>query len=218
MKIRTLALAAITSFTAFTTMASAQNWRSSSAEEEWIDSIDEVGSGVSIKSLQAAPDASAHPQGNATCASGEIRALDFLVGDWESSTTDLGKDAGVHGVGVNHIQAVLDGCAIFQHRFEKRDGKTLFDSYVIWAFDSAQNRIREFVIDDGLHAQVYEGTWENGGWVFYRDRISEDGKLWMIRVRYTKSEHGFTQTADLTKDRGKTWEKATIASYISAKP
>jgi hypothetical protein len=186
--------------------------------EDWLDhlapsGVDTPRTLVSGDFMPALRTVSAPP---GACSTGEIHALDFLIGDWESATSDLVNDAGTHGHGRNHIEPLLGGCAIMQHRSEESDGKKLFDSYVIWAFDNAQNRIREFVIDDNQHAQVYEGMWEDGAWVFYRDRISDDGNVWMLRVRYAKSANGFTQTADLTKNRGKTWEKATTTSYIRA--
>jgi hypothetical protein len=57
---------------------------------------------------------------------------------------------------VNHIEASLAGCALIEHRYEEKNGKKLFDSLVIWAFDSPMNRLREFVISDDLDGQVYE--------------------------------------------------------------
>jgi len=146
--------------------------------------------------------------------SDDVRALAFLIGDWRSATTDLEAATGAHGNGVNHIEWVLGKCAILQHRRDEKDGRQIFDSYVIWAFDAATNRMREFVVDDGNHAQVYEGIWEDGGWVFYRDRIGTADQMWLARVRYVKSDRGFMQIAELTKDRGKTWTKASTTEYV----
>ena len=106
-----------------------------------------------------------------TCAADEVRKLAFLIGDWQSATTDVTPEGGSHGNGLNHIEGILGGCAIIQHRYEEKEGKKLFDSVVMWAFDTATNRLREFVVSDDDHAQVYQGMWENDGWVFYRDRI-----------------------------------------------
>jgi hypothetical protein len=116
------------------------------------------------------------------CATDEVRSLAFLIGDWRSASTDLSPDAGSPGRGINHIEGILGGCAILQHRYEETDGKKLFDSVVMWAFDVSTIRMREFVISDDDHAQVYEGIWENGGWVFYRDRIGTVDQMWLLHA------------------------------------
>lgn len=153
-------------------------------------------------------------QPKSACTENEVHSLDFLIGDWVSATADLTPETGSHGSGLNHFEPALGGCAIVQHRYEEKDGKKLFDSMVIWAYDAALNRLREFVISDDLNAQVYDGIWENGAWTFYRDRIGTADQMWLLRVRYIQTPRGFTQTAELTKDRGKTWIKASSTDYI----
>ena len=153
-----------------------------------------------------------------SCANDEVHKLDFLLGDWVSATADLTPETGSHGSGMNHFEAVLGGCAIVQRRYEEKDGKKLFDSMVVWAYDAALNRLREFVISDDLNAQVYEGIWENDGWTFYRDRIGTSDQMWLLRVRYVQTPKGFNQTAELTKDRGKTWLKASSTDYVRKPP
>jgi hypothetical protein len=162
-------------------------------------------------SSAAAPN-SAHTPDQNHCENTDIRAFDFMVGDWISSTSELRMDVGAHGTGVNHIERVLGGCVLLQHRQEERDGKQLFDSYAIFAFDATRSQMRLFIVDDG-HAQVYDAIWENGGWAFYRERTSDAGEIWLLRVKYVPSAGGFTQTAELSKNRGKTWEKASVATY-----
>jgi hypothetical protein len=162
-------------------------------------------------STAAAPANAQAPDQN-PCEKSEVRAFDFMVGDWVSSTSELMTDVGAHGTGVNHIEKVLGGCVLLQHRREEREGKELFDAYAIFGFDETSSRMRLFVVDDG-HAQVYDGIWENGGWAFYRERTSDTGQIWLIRVRYAPEGRGFKQTAELSKNRGKTWETASVASY-----
>jgi hypothetical protein len=77
-----------------------------------------------------------------SCAVNEVHKLDFLLGDWVSATADLTPETGSHGSGMNHFEAALGGCAIVQRRYEEKDGKKLFDSMVIWAYDGALNRLR----------------------------------------------------------------------------
>jgi hypothetical protein len=147
-----------------------------------------------------------------SCESVEVRTFDFMIGDWASSTSELLAGSGAHGAGVNHIEKALGGCVLLQHRQEERNGKQLFDAYAIFAFDAARSQMRLFVVDDG-HAQVYDGIWESGGWAFYRERTSDTGEIWLLRVRYALADRGFTQTAELSKNRGKTWEKASVTIY-----
>jgi hypothetical protein len=35
----------------------------------------------------------------------------------------------------------------------------------------------------------------------------------LLRARYALADRGFTQTAELSKNRGKTWEKASVTIY-----
>jgi hypothetical protein len=81
-------------------------------------------------SSTAAPN-NAHTLDQNHCKSTEVRAFDFMVGDWMSSTSELMTDVGAHGTGVNHIEKVLGRCVLLQHRQEEREGKQLFDAYAI---------------------------------------------------------------------------------------
>jgi hypothetical protein len=168
--------------------------------------------GRRVETSSTAPPKNEHAPDQNHCENSDIRAFDFMVGDWISSTSELMIDVGAHGEGVNHIEKVLGGCVLLQHRQEARDGKQLFDAYAIFAFDATRSEMRLFIVDDG-HAQVYEGIWENGGWAFYRERTSDTGEIWLLRVRYVPIGKGITQTVELSKNRGKTWEKASMTTY-----
>jgi hypothetical protein len=152
-------------------------------------------------------------------ATAEIRAFDYMLGDW--TTTYSPAPAVGTAVGTSHSEKILDGCAILEHRHIEQNGKTLFNADVIWGYDSVKKQMLLFYVDDHEHTQLYEGRRENGGWSFYRDRPDKDGTTITIRVTYapqtTPKGNGFTQTVNRSKDHGATWELGQSATTYEPK-
>jgi hypothetical protein len=145
------------------------------------------------------------------CPSDELQALNFMTGDWntaESPTTSIGPITGT-----SRTEKILNGCAIWEHRYVEQKGKELFDAHIVWGHDVTTNRMLLFYVDDGSHTQVYEGRHSNGGWAFYRERPGDGGRTILIRVRYAQKGKGFTQTVERSKDHGRTWQVTSVTSY-----
>ena len=153
--------------------------------------------------------------GNDSCPSNEVRAFDYMIGEW--TTSDPNTPTGVPSSGSSRTEKILGGCVILEHRYVEQKGKKLFDAKVAWGYDSTTNRMLVFYYDDQAHAQVYEGRRENGGWAFYRERPDPDGKMVQIRLTYVPKGKGFDQIVERSRDQGKTWAPPSATSY-SPKP
>jgi hypothetical protein len=161
---------------------------------------------------QSPPAASAgHAPGQNLCPSTEIRAFDFLAGDWTTSESPTSNAA--PATGFSRTEKILNGCAIWEHRYVERQGKELFDAHVIWGYDITTKRMLLFYVDDASHTQLYEGRQESGSWAFYRERPDADGQPILIQVTYKPTSKGFTQTVKRSKDHGKTWDAGSVVTY-----
>jgi hypothetical protein len=168
-----------------------------------------AGSGAAANSRATS---TSSPPENPCGAGAEIRAFDYMLGDW--TTSDSPAPAGGTAFGASHTEKILGGCAIREHRHIEQAGKTLFNADVIWGFDVTTKRMLLYYVDDGSRTQLYEGRRENGRWEFYRDRPDKDGTIVTIRVSYAQAGNGFTQTVHRSKDHGATWEPGqSVTTY-----
>jgi len=151
----------------------------------------------------------AQPQNS--CANSEVNAFAYMAGDWVTSESPVA--AGGPTTGKSTAEVILDGCAVWEHRYVEQNGKELFDAHVVWGYDSTTKRMLLFYVDDRSHTQLYEGRHEDGAWAFYRERPDSDGKILLIRVKYAKKGQGYTQTVERSKDHGATWEPGSVVSY-----
>jgi hypothetical protein len=146
------------------------------------------------------------------CPSGELQALYFLAGNWSTTESPVSSDGAI--TGTSRTEKILNGCALWEHRFVEQKGKELFDAHIVLGHDVTTKKMLLFYVDDGSHTQVYEGRHESGGWVFYRKRPGDGGQTILIRVTYAQKGKGFTQTVERSKDRGHSWEVASVTSYL----
>jgi hypothetical protein len=152
------------------------------------------------------------PSAAPPCPSNELRALDFLAGNW--STTESPVSPGGPVTGTSRTEKILSGCALWEHRFVEQKGKELFDAHVVLGHDVTTKKMLLFYVDDSSHTQVYEGRFEGGEWAFYRERPGEGGQTILIRVTYAQKGKGFAQTVERSKDHGHSWEVVSVTSYV----
>jgi hypothetical protein len=145
------------------------------------------------------------------CPSAEARTLDFLAGYW--ATSESPTPASGPATGTSRTEKILNGCAIWEHRYVEQQGKELFDAHLVLGYDVTTKRMLLFYVDDLSHTQLYEGRRENENWAFYRERPSDDGKTILIRVKYAQKGKGFTQTVERSKDHGKSWAGGSVVTY-----
>jgi hypothetical protein len=144
------------------------------------------------------------------CEKSEVRAFDYMIGNWITSTTE---STGDQGEGVTSVKKMLNGCVLWQHRYQEQAGREAFDAQLTLGYDVTTSRMRLFIVDDRSRTQVFDGAWENGGWVFYREQPGDAGQMVLIRVIYSQRGEGFTQTAEVSKNRGKNWETLSVTTY-----
>jgi len=157
------------------------------------------------------PAADAQAASQNSCGNTAISSFAFMVGNWITSESPV-PAAGAE-TGTSRTEAVLDGCAIWEHRYVEQNGKEVFDAHVVWGYDSTSKRMLLFYIDDRSHTQLYEGRFENGSWAFYRERPDTDGRTILIRVKYAQKGSGFTQSVERSSDHGATWATPSVVSY-----
>jgi hypothetical protein len=146
------------------------------------------------------------------CPSDELRALNFMAGNWSTTESPVSSDGAI--TGTSRTEKILNGCALSEHRFVEQKGKELFDAHIVLGHDVTTKKMLLFYVDDGSHTQVYEGRRENVGWAFYRERPGDGGQTMLIRVTYAQKSKGFTQTVERSKDHGHTWEVASVTTYV----
>lgn len=145
------------------------------------------------------------------CPASDAGTLDFMVGNWSTSESPVPSTG--PATGTSRTETILNGCALWEHRYVEQQGKELFDAHVVWGYDVTTKRMLLFYVDDAAHTQLYEGKRESKGWAFYRERPGENGQTTLIRVAYAQKGRGFTQTVEHSKDHGKAWEAGSVVTY-----
>jgi hypothetical protein len=168
---------------------------------------------VNHKALPASsgPVADAQAPSQNSCSNTAISGFTFMVGDWITSESPVPATGAT--TGTSRTETVLDGCAIWEHRYVEQNGKEVFDAHVVWGYDSTTKRMLLFYIDDRSHTQLYEGRLENGSWAFYREQPDTDGRTLLLRVKYAQKGSGFTQSVERSSDQGATWTPGSVVSY-----
>jgi hypothetical protein len=152
----------------------------------------------------------AQPSAATLCPSNELQALNFMAGKWSTTEAPVPSDGPV--TGTSRTERILNGCALWEHRFVEQKSKELFDAHIVLGYDVTTKKMILFYVDDSSHTQVYEGRFEGGSWAFYRERPGESGQTISIRVKFTQKGKGFMQTVERSKDGGHSWEAASATS------
>ncbi|NNE65762.1 MAG: hypothetical protein HKN33_04275 [Pyrinomonadaceae bacterium] len=124
------------------------------------------------------------------CSIPELKAFDFLLGEWEIED----------GSGTMSITKILDGCGI--RETWKLDG---FNAVLVRTYDS---RTKKWFLSFAAHdlvPQVWDGRLEAGTWIFYRD-WELDGKKRRSRTFWKPTQSGgFEKIVEQLNDDGKSW-------------
>jgi hypothetical protein len=88
-------------------------------------------------------------------------AKDMLPGNWSTAESPVSSDGAI--TGTSRTEKILNGCALWEHRFVEKKGKELFDAHIVLGHDVTTKKMLLFYVDDGSHTQVYEGRRESGG-------------------------------------------------------
>jgi len=107
------------------------------------------------------------------CSSKELKAFDFLLGDWKQDGSS----------GRMEITKILDGCGIHEVWLLKE-----FNAVLLRNFNNATKKWYLTFTAHDLIPQVWEGRSENGNWYFYRE--------WELNGRKRLSRTYWNQTSD----------------------
>lgn len=134
------------------------------------------------------------------CAAASFRQFDFFVGDWD--VYDAADPATI--VARNTVTVVLDGCALLEvHRQNDGLHGESFSAYDagrrVWHQSWFTNRGGVLLLDGGLDGDrmVLTGT-----------ERAADGSSSLLRGTWSREPDGVRQTAERSRDGGKTWTPA----------
>ena len=148
----------------------------------------------------------------APCRESEnARALDFWVGTFEVFIGDV-------KVGDNHIERVVNGCAIIENWVAASggEGKSLF------YFDAAADTWTQVWVTGntralgGLKVKRFLGLGSDGTVQFQSEQAAPGGGTYLDRTTLTPLEGGsFRQLIEISGDGGETWRPTFDAVYRS---
>jgi hypothetical protein len=134
------------------------------------------------------------------CSSPEYKLLDFWVGDWEVVSPSGERE------GTNHIEKVLNGCAIIEnwHDREGGEGKSLF-----YYVPATKQWKQVWVTDQGpMKEKAMLSDFAGPGVRFQGELKRRDGSgTYLDRTTLTPLEGGrVRQRIEISLDSGKTWD------------
>jgi hypothetical protein len=137
-------------------------------------------------------------------ASAACTDFDFLAGNW--------KSVGKPDRKVARTTRMHDGCLLEEKWHFEQNGKKLFDSVMLRAWDADAKRWMLAYADDNGKWQIYEGRFEQNVWRFYRERL-ENGKPILVRITWTAGGSGYVQTIEKSADAGATWKQTDQSDH-----
>lgn len=124
------------------------------------------------------------------CPSEEIKVFDFLLGNWKQKGTN----------GKMRITKILNQCGI-QEEWKLDE----FSAVLLRTYDTKSKKWYLSFAAHDLVPQVWEGRFENGNWIFYRD-WELNGKARKSRTFWKKtSGGGFEKIVEQLNEDGETW-------------
>ncbi|MFT3789733.1 MAG: hypothetical protein QM741_01380 [Rudaea sp.] len=132
------------------------------------------------------------------CTDAEYRKFDFWIGDWD--TFDEPVTPASKSVARNHVDAVLDGCAIHEDydQFDGHHGR----SFTI--YDAARKVWHQSWVTNRGELLVLEGTRSANRITLEGDEAGAKGRR-RVRVFWEPQGGDVRETATVSADGGKTW-------------
>lgn len=139
----------------------------------------------------------------------KFQLLEFWVGQWDVYMGD-------QKIGTNHIQKVVDGCAIIENWTSGKGatGKSLFYYYPkeqrwkqVWVTENPFS-------NGGVKEKEHVKTLENGGTIFQGTVISAKGAEYLDRTTLNPLENGdVEQIIEISTDGGENWRQMFKGVY-----
>jgi hypothetical protein len=158
-----------------------------------------------------APVAGAAEPEPATCATtAGFQRLDFWLGHWDVYVGD-------RKVGENHIEKILEGCAVTEHWQGSGGGggRSLF--YYLPASDTWKQVwvTGQATRPGGVKEKTLVEEMAGGGVRFQGEIILNSGRTYLDRTTLTPQEGGrVKQVVEVSRDGGSTWKTTFDAVYI----
>lgn len=145
--------------------------------------------------VYAAPAAAQQQAPQRSCEAAQHRAFDFWIGEW-TVTNPRGAV-----VGTSRIEAILDGCAIY----ESWSGSTGSNGHSLNIYDRASGRWHQTWVDNsGMLLQLEGGL--DGNAMVLSGALPGDNGVVMQRITWTKNEDGTVrQHWESSDNDGATW-------------
>jgi hypothetical protein len=137
------------------------------------------------------------PQAAAKCATPEHRQLDFWIGDWDAYDVDAPGKV----VARNHVDRILDGCAL-REVYEQTDG-LVGQSFSL--YDASRKVWHQSWVTNHGQLLIIEGHFENGRMTLAGNQLA-DGREQKVRAVWYPEKDGVRETAESSADGGKTWK------------
>jgi len=138
-----------------------------------------------------------------------FHTLDFWLGEWEVYVGEM-------LVGTNHIEKILDGCALLEHWVDRRggEGKSLFyflpttgEWKQVWVTERATS-------PGGVKEKRLVETTGGGSVRFLGEIVGRDGLFYLDRTTLTPLEGGrVRQLIEVSGDGGSTWRPTFDGEY-----
>jgi hypothetical protein len=143
--------------------------------------------------------ASPHLRAQASaCTAPEYRQFDFWVGDWDTYDADAPSKV----VARNRVELILDRCVI--HEIYDGFNGSHGESFSI--YDSARHLWHQSWVTNRGQLLLLDGRMESGAMMLQGiDRSQKEGER-LIRGIWKPVTDGVRETAEVSRDQGKTWQ------------
>ncbi len=162
-----------------------------------------LGTAVAVPAASAASPATMSP----SCGAAEYHQLDFWIGDWDTLETEA-----PHGplVARARVESIAQACAIHE-LYEQEDG-LVGDS--ILSYDPVRRQWQQTWVTNRGSIMVLWGRFDDGALVLEGEIHLRDGSSVLQRITWKGQAQGVRESADLSKDGGKTWAPAFDVLFV----
>jgi len=141
---------------------------------------------------------SPEPAAAAHCASADYHQFDFFEGDWD--TYDYANPDSI--VARNTVTPMLGGCAV-REVYVQRDG---VQGESFSAYDASRRRWHQSWVTNRGSMLLLDGHLDGGRMILTATDVDAKGDSSLVRGIWTPQHGSVRETAQRSKDGGRTWE------------
>ena len=144
------------------------------------------------------------------CTGPEYRAFDFWAGDWDAFEAKAPGDSVAHA----RVDIILEGC-VLREVYEGKNGLT---GHSFSIYDVAQRVWHQSWVTNRGQLLLLEGGMQGDRMVLTGTQHTADGKAELIRGEWYRIADGVRETAQTSRDGGKTWQPLFDLVFRLRKP